>query len=84
MTTRIVATCRHCGVKISQGPSGAWVPTDPANIMGVCRKGQVGKPLMLHEPMPAGLAGAAAVVDRNDPPWRVVDVRDDSPWRPDD
>lgn len=56
MTTRTIATCRHCGVQISQMASGAWVPTDPANIMGVCRKGQVGEPLMLHEPMPAGLA----------------------------
>lgn len=42
MTTRTIATCRHCGVQISQMASGAWVPTDPANIMGVCRKGQVG------------------------------------------
>lgn len=39
---------------------------------------------MLHEPMPAGLAGAAAVVDRDGPPGRIVDVRDDSPWRTDD
>lgn len=38
MTTRTIATCRHCGVQISQMASGAWVPTDPANIMGVCRK----------------------------------------------
>lgn len=36
---------------------------------------------MVHEPMPAGPVGAAAVVDRDDPPRHVVDVGDDSPWR---
>lgn len=81
MTTQTIATCRNCGVEIRQLPSGDWVPTDSDNIMGVCRKGRVGQPLMLHEPMPAGLVGAAAVVDRDDPPRHVVDVRDDSPWR---
>lgn len=84
MAARIIAKCRHCGIEIGQGPSGAGVPTDRDNILGVCRKGRVGQPLMLHEPMPAGLEGAAVVVDRDEPPWRVVDVRDDSPWRSDD
>lgn len=83
MSTRIVARCRHCSVEIGQGPSGAWVPTDRNNIMGVCRKGRIGEPLMVHEPMPAGLDGAARVEDRDDPPWRVVGVREDSPWRSD-
>lgn len=66
MSTQIVAKCRHCGIDIAQGPSGAWVPTDRDNIMGVCRKGRIGEPLMPHEPIPAGLDGAAVVVDRDE------------------
>ncbi|SKU67915.1 Uncharacterised protein [Mycobacteroides abscessus subsp. massiliense] len=66
MSTQIVAKCRHCGIDIAQGPSGAWAPTDRDNILGVCQKGRIGEPLMLHEPMPAGLDGAAAVVDRDE------------------
>ena len=59
-TRRVVATCRNCGVEIGQGPSGASVPTDPNNIMGFCvKKRSIREAGMAHEPMPAGLNGAA-------------------------
>lgn len=58
--SRIVATCRNCGIEIVQGPSGAWVPTDPDNVLGFCvKKRRIGEPGMAHEPMPAGLVGGA-------------------------
>ena len=56
--SRLVATCRHCGVEIGQGPSGAWVPTDVDDTRGFCVKKRVGESGMAHEPMPVGLRGA--------------------------
>ncbi len=57
------ATCRHCGRQIVQHPSGVWIPRDgsvDSDPNGAyCRKsGGRRRARMLHEPMPAQLAGA--------------------------